>query len=78
MCNKANEVCDKAQYEEASFFEKMKLKIHIIYCRNCKEHSKKNSKLTEIIKKSKVECLDTKCKEAMKKTLDKALSENQH
>ncbi|WP_194766138.1 hypothetical protein [Tamlana sp. I1] len=77
-CNEAGHICDKAQYEEATLWDKIKLKMHVLYCKGCRKHTKINTKLTEIIKVSNVECLDKKCKEAMKKTLEQALNENKH
>ena len=75
-CEKANHVCDKTQYKEASLWEKIKLNIHLIYCRACRDYTKNNSKLTRTIKTSEVECLDKDCKEAMKKDFEKALKEH--
>lgn len=74
-CEEANHVCDKTQYKEATLWEKIKLNIHLIYCRACRKYTANNSKLTKTIKKSNVECLDKKCKDDMKKTLNKALKE---
>ncbi|PIA81176.1 hypothetical protein BFR04_15805 [Gaetbulibacter sp. 4G1] len=74
-CDEANHVCDKTQYKDATLWEKIKLNIHLIYCRACRKYTKNNTKLTKEIKKSKVECLDKKCKESMKKDLDHAISE---
>lgn len=74
-CDEANHTCDKTQYKEASFWEMIKLNIHLIYCRACRKYTKNNSKLTNTIKASKVECLDKKCKEGMKKNLDKAIKD---
>lgn len=74
-CDKANHVCDKTQYKEASLWEMIKLNIHLIYCRVCREYTKSNTKLTNKLKESKVECLDNSCKESMKKDFNKALSE---
>lgn len=74
-CDDANHVCDKTQYKEATLWEKIKLNIHLIYCRACRKYTKNNTKLTNIIKKAEVECLDEKCKEAMKLDFEKALEE---
>ncbi|MCL6295646.1 hypothetical protein [Jejuia spongiicola] len=74
-CDEANHVCDKTQYKDATLWEKIKLNIHLIYCRACRKYTKNNTKLTKEIKKSKVECLDKKCKESMKKDLEHAISE---
>lgn len=76
LCEEANHVCDKTQYKEATLWEKIKLNIHLIYCRACRKYSKNNTKLTNKIKESKVECLDKTCKASMKKDLDKAISEH--
>ena len=74
-CNEANHVCDKTQYKEATLWEKIKLNIHLIYCKACRKYTKNNSLLTKSIKKSDVECLDKKSKISMKKKLDKAIQE---
>ncbi|MDO5972139.1 hypothetical protein Q4Q35_20255 [Flavivirga aquimarina] len=74
-CEDANHVCDKTQYKEATLWEKIILNIHLIYCRVCRKYTKNNTKLTKVIKKSKVECLDKKCKETMKLDFEKALKE---
>lgn len=74
-CDEANQVCDKSQYEEASFWEKIKLNVHLIYCKFCRKYSKNNAKLTTKIKESKVSCLDKQCKESMKENLNKAIND---
>ena len=75
QCDEANYVCDKAQYKNASLWEKIKLNLHLIYCRACRKYSNTNTKLTTVIKNSNIECLDKKCKEKMKKELDQAIKE---
>ncbi|WP_199240679.1 hypothetical protein KFZ70_07690 [Tamlana fucoidanivorans] len=77
-CNEANHVCDKSQYKNASFWEKIKLSFHLIYCRACKDYSSNNKKLSQAIDKSNIDCLDPKCKKAMKKELEKALAEQKN
>ncbi|SFZ89305.1 hypothetical protein SAMN05428642_101139 [Flaviramulus basaltis] len=74
-CNEANHVCDKTQYKESTLWEKIKLNLHLIYCKACRKYTKSNSKLTHSIKVSNVECMDKKCKEAMKKNFEKALKD---
>ena len=44
-CEEAVHTCDKAQYKEASFWEKTLLKIHTLFCSLCKEHTTKNVRL---------------------------------
>ena len=74
-CDEANHVCDKTQYKEATLWEKIKLNIHLIYCRACRKYTKNNTKLSIKLKESKVDCLDKKCKDSMKKELDQAIKE---
>ena len=54
---------------------KIKLSIHLMYCKACRQYTKNNRKLTKKMKESKVECLDSNYKENMKKELDKAIKE---
>ena len=35
-CDEATTICDKNQYKEASFWEKLKLGIHIFICKKCR------------------------------------------
>ncbi|MDP5157823.1 MAG: hypothetical protein NWQ07_04510 [Flaviramulus sp.] len=75
-CDEANHTCDKSQYKEATFLEKIKLNIHLIYCKACRKYTKNNALLTKKIKISKVDCLDKNTKEAMKKDFENALKEH--
>ena len=69
-CDEANHVCDKTQYKDASLWEMVKLNLHLLYCKACREYTKNNTKLTKKIKESKVVCLDKRTKENMKKDFD--------
>lgn len=68
-CEKANHICDKSQYNEASFLEKIKLNLHLIYCKFCREYTANNQKLTKTIKKAKVKTLCTEDKGLLKEKL---------
>jgi hypothetical protein len=72
-CDEANHVCDKTQYKEATLWEKIKLNLHLAYCRACRKYTKNNTKLTQKIKESKIECLDKAYKESMKKDFEEIL-----
>ncbi|GAA4293525.1 hypothetical protein [Aestuariibaculum suncheonense] len=76
-CNKANHVCDKAQYKEASLWEQLRLNIHLMLCPCCRDYTKNNKKLTEAIKSSNLKCMDKQCKEALKAKFEKALKEQE-
>jgi hypothetical protein len=73
-CEKANHICDKSQYKEASIWEKIKLNIHLIYCRVCREYTAKNQKLTKTIKKAKVKTLCHEDKGILKEKLHQGMN----
>ena len=72
-CEEAGHTCDKSQYNEATLWEKIKLNIHLIYCRACREYTKNNQKLTKLTKKEEVDCLSPNEKDLMKDTFAKEL-----
>ena len=76
-CQDANHTCDKNQYKEASFWEKVMLSLHLIYCRACRKYSSRNLKLTKAVNNAKIECLDNTSKEKLKATFDKELAKHQ-
>ena len=76
-CDEANHVCDKAQHKDASLKEKVKLTIHLIFCSACRKYTVNNIKLTRIIKKSHIMCMDKKCKESIRLEVDKAIKETE-
>ena len=74
-CEEANHNCDKSQYNEATFWEKIKLTFHLIYCRECREYSKNNAKLTKLVNDPKIDCLKPEEKENIKSCFKKELLE---
>lgn len=74
-CSDANHFCDKNQYKEASFWEKVKLNIHLIYCKACRKYSTNNTKLTKLVKDPKVININQSDKEAMKERLKQKMME---
>lgn len=61
-CKEAQTICDKGQYEEANFFEQLKLSIHHLYCKKCRKYSKQNAFLSLLLKKcDSLEKLTEKC-----------------
>ena len=69
-CSEAATCCDKAQYAEANFFEKIKLRIHLLLCKTCRKFSERNTKLSHLIKDSNLET----CPEAKKKEWRETIS----
>ena len=76
-CDKALHTCDKTQYNEASLWEKLKLSIHLLYCKACRKYSANNGKLTELINKPEVDCLIKPEKEKLQENLKKELESHQ-
>lgn len=68
-CEKAALICNKAQYREATFMEKMKLKFHLFICKNCPEFSRQNTKLTSLCQKADLQGLSEADKTKMKELL---------
>lgn len=61
-CDEATAVCDKNQYGEASFSDKIKLTIHMIVCKVCKCYSGQNTTMTKLYKNhSNGVCKKEKC-----------------
>jgi NMD protein affecting ribosome stability and mRNA decay len=77
-CERANHVCDKSQYKEASILEKIKLTIHLAFCSACRKYSKNNKKLSVTIEKAKVDCMHKDEKDALKENLTQAIKEHQN
>lgn len=73
-CEEANHVCDKNQYKEASFTERVKLVIHLIYCSACRKYSANNNRLTKLLKKSKVKTISEEDKNVLKKQLQNEMN----
>ncbi|MCH7783876.1 MAG: hypothetical protein IIB06_00445 [Bacteroidetes bacterium] len=72
-CNKAAYICDKSQYKEASFWEKIRLSLHNIYCNFCKKHSLRNKKLTKVLKNFKLKSINSSEKEAIRNLIEKEI-----
>tara|TARA_R110002072_G_scaffold129809_3_gene268417 strand:- start:11023 stop:11298 length:276 start_codon:yes stop_codon:yes gene_type:complete len=78
-CDEATTICDKNQYGEASFFDKIKIQIHFLKCKICALYTKQNMLLTKAYKskgasdkvKSSSLCMRQEDKEKLRKELEK-------
>ena len=78
-CKQAVAICDKSQYKEATFFEKIQLNIHFLCCKTCTKYSKQNVFLTKLCrnksnddKKKQISlCMTPGEKEFLKKEIEK-------
>ena len=77
ICHEENHICDKNQYREASFWEKVKLTIHLIYCSICRKYTSRNKKLTKLVNNSKIETMDVSAKEQLNTAFQKELANHQ-
>lgn len=74
-CDSACTVCDKAQYNEASFLDKLCLIMHLITCKSCRDYVKNNRKLTKHVQ-SKMGKLNPEAKAEMQRKIDSELNKN--
>ncbi|MFT4802144.1 MAG: hypothetical protein ACI93N_001921 [Flavobacteriaceae bacterium] len=73
-CEEASHVCDKSQYKEASFWEKVKLNIHLLYCIACRKYTKNNAQLSKILKKSDIKTMPLNDKKDLKEKVHQEMS----
>ncbi len=68
-CEKASVICNKTQYKEASFNERLKLRLHLILCDTCSKFAADNKKLTSLCEKANLHGLSEQEKTLMKHQL---------
>lgn len=73
-CEEAQKVCDKSQYNEAGFWERKWLTLHVRICRLCRIHVSRNSKLTQLINKANLKSIGKEQKEVLKEQLRHEMS----
>ncbi|MGB2127941.1 MAG: hypothetical protein ACPHXR_00550 [Flavicella sp.] len=52
-CDEATAICDKSQYNKASFYELLQLRLHLWTCCFCRLYSRQNKLLTKALKHKK-------------------------
>ena len=61
-CDEATAICDKGQYKEASFNDRLKLTVHMLMCKVCKCYSSQNVIMTKMFSNhSNDTCKKEKC-----------------
>ena len=68
-CEKAALICNKTQYREATFLEKVKLRFHLFMCKGCASFAKQNAQLTSVCEKADLHVLSEAQKGQMKEQL---------
>lgn len=75
-CDEATTICDKNQYGEASFIEKIRLTFHLVFCKYCKAYTRQNNLMTKLFGKYLTPCDGSESlTEAEKKELEIKLKE---
>jgi len=77
-CEEAQYICDKAQYNEATSWEKFKLTLRYGWCHVTRAYVKRNTKLSESVKSSKVNCLKTVERKEIETKFNQELSKQEH
>ena len=66
-CQEIALLSEKKQYDEASFWEKLRIRMHILYCERCRNYEKDNKNLSNILNDAKLDSLtDEEIKELEK------------
>jgi len=73
-CDEANHTCNKTQYNDATLWEKIKLNIHLLQCRVCREYTKNNAKLTKLMKRKSVKVMPDSEKNNLQNAFEKELA----
>jgi hypothetical protein len=68
-CAEAAHTCHKAEYNEAGFADKLKLRFHLALCNSCKDYSQKNRRLSKLVKTAKIYSCTPKEKEILQQRL---------
>lgn len=68
-CDTACIICDKAQYKEASFMDKLCLLLHLASCKSCRNYVRNNKKLTKRVHKE-LSGLDSDAKAEIQRKID--------
>lgn len=68
-CEEAAHICNRKQYKEASWKERIQLFTHILICKTCASFSRKNTRLTHLCDKAQLRSLSSREKEHMKKQI---------
>ncbi len=69
-CEKAAIICNKTQYKESSFWEKLSLRFHLAMCKTCSKFTKQNTEFTNICDKANLHIFTEDEKAAMKQQLE--------
>lgn len=72
-CEEAKHICDKAQYNEASGWQRVKLGIRLSWCKVTRAYSNRNNRLTKTVNDANVSCMNQTEKDQLKTAFEKQL-----
>ena len=72
-CQEGKMLCDKNQYKETTFWEKVKLNFYLVICSECRSYTSNNNKLSKSIKKSNISTVSASEKEIVRQKLAEQL-----
>ena len=72
-CEEAKHICDKAQYNEATGWERVKLAIRLSWCKVTRAYSNRNKQLTKTVNDANVSCMNQTEKDQLKTAFEKQL-----
>ena len=72
-CEEAKHICDKAQYNEATGWERVKLAIRLSWCKITRAYSNRNKQLTKTVNDANVSCMNQTEKDQLKTAFEKQL-----
>ena len=72
-CEEAKHICDKAQYNEATGWERVKLAIRLSWCKVTRAYSNRNKQLTKTVNDANVNCMNQTEKDQLKTAFEKQL-----
>lgn len=73
-CDAAAHICDKSQYKESSLWERIQMKMHHLMCRICRQHSERNTKLSQVIQIANLKTLPVEKKKELRDTIQQEIS----
>ena len=74
-CDEAQHCCDKTQYNEATFVEKVKLNVHLLFCSVCRKYTSNNIQLTKLMKKDPIESFNNNEKNELEKAFQQHIKQ---
>lgn len=68
-CKEIQVICSKSQYREATLWEKLQFRMHLLVCKTCAQFTLRNSQLTKLLTKAPLYKLEDEEKDELKKRL---------